>query len=279
MPLILTSNEATASGHIYEDITGVSYEYPARYRNVITEGERFIYYRGRQLPSGGRQPQVYFGSGVIGPVRPSQNQPDYFVCEVLDYYAFNTPLYFKDPNGAYLESGGARLGYFQPGVRRISEAEYIGILGAASALSRDPDDVKPSSGGGQGAYASPNVARDVDVYAMQVVVEHLRGQFPGRPIETQLHNNPGFDIRVGTATDVICYVEVKGTQAPHPRFYLSEGERLFSEQHADMYMLVVVYAVDIARRDHKLFVHRGFISSERFELQPVQWACASLRTP
>ena len=43
MPLVLTQNEATESGHAYADVLGESYEYPTRYRNRIREGERFVY--------------------------------------------------------------------------------------------------------------------------------------------------------------------------------------------------------------------------------------------
>jgi hypothetical protein len=52
MPIVLSTNEATASGHAYADITGAAYEYPRRYRRLITQGERFVYYR---WPSAGRR--------------------------------------------------------------------------------------------------------------------------------------------------------------------------------------------------------------------------------
>jgi hypothetical protein len=44
LPLVLTQNEATESGHQYADELGVAYEYPTRYRNAIRTGEPFVYY-------------------------------------------------------------------------------------------------------------------------------------------------------------------------------------------------------------------------------------------
>ena len=65
MPLILTQNESTESGHHYADELGVEYEYPARYRNRIRTGEPFVYYPGRRRVEGASQPQAYLGTGVV----------------------------------------------------------------------------------------------------------------------------------------------------------------------------------------------------------------------
>ncbi len=37
-PIVLASNRTTASGHVYADRTGISYEYPTRYRSLIVPG-------------------------------------------------------------------------------------------------------------------------------------------------------------------------------------------------------------------------------------------------
>lgn len=47
-PLVLVSNRQTASGHRYADRTGVSYEFPTAYRNMIRPGSPFVYYRSRE---------------------------------------------------------------------------------------------------------------------------------------------------------------------------------------------------------------------------------------
>jgi len=81
VPLVLTQNEATESGHEYADRFGEAYEYPVAYRNLIRTGEPFVYYRGRKKAGGGHQPQVYLGVGVVGNIRPSPT-PGRLICEV-----------------------------------------------------------------------------------------------------------------------------------------------------------------------------------------------------
>jgi hypothetical protein len=106
MPLRFTANETSLSGHNYDDVVGSRYEFPSRYRNLVREGDRFVYYRGRRRLGGGTQPQVYLGAGVVGPIGKSISDPDRLVCDVLDWSPFPTPLYFKDRNGSYYEPGG-----------------------------------------------------------------------------------------------------------------------------------------------------------------------------
>ena len=69
MPLILTQNEITLNdAHDWNDIEGVQYHYPTKYRNKIKEGERFIYYQGVHRASGQRGEANYFGTGRIGTI-------------------------------------------------------------------------------------------------------------------------------------------------------------------------------------------------------------------
>ena len=72
MPLVLTQNEATESGHTYADVLGIVYEYPRRYASLVQTGEQFVYYRGRRRATGGTQPQVYLGTGVVGTIARSE---------------------------------------------------------------------------------------------------------------------------------------------------------------------------------------------------------------
>jgi putative restriction endonuclease len=124
MPIVLTQNEITESGHDYGDVLGVSYEYPRRYRDLIRTGERFVYYRGRRTKHGPNRPQVYLGSGVIGTISPSGTS-GLLVCLIENYRPFTSPVPFKAWNG-YLESAanayGSKAGLdFRSGVRWISE--------------------------------------------------------------------------------------------------------------------------------------------------------------
>ena len=69
MPLVFAMNDSSESSIEYADIPFVAYEYPVRYRKKIQPGRPFVYYRGRRRVGGGRQPQVYLGTGIVGDIR------------------------------------------------------------------------------------------------------------------------------------------------------------------------------------------------------------------
>lgn len=269
MPLVLAISEATASGHVYDDRIGVSYEFPTRYRNRIRTGERFVYYRGNRKAGGGRQMPVYLGAGIVGPIEPADTDGR-LRFQVVDYQAFAEPLPFRDDTGALFEPGGTRQGYWQPGVRTLSDDEYERILAAASLDSPAPVETTVA-GVRRGQYAPPEIAKAVDEYAMRIALGEAQRQFPRHAIVRMPHNNPGHDVRVQDATGVHRYIEVKGTQAPMPRFFMSEGERLFSENHADRYILLVVYAIDLGSESHRVWQSEGRMLQSHFALVPVQW--------
>jgi hypothetical protein len=111
----------------------------------------------------------------------------------------------------------------------------------------------------------------VDDFALKAACDSARATFPNDQVVIQAHNNPGFDIRVGPQDQAVCYIEVKGTLAPVPRFYLSEGERLFSESHSDHYTLIVVFNINLGSGSYRLSIHHGAIGKEEFSLRPIQW--------
>jgi Protein NO VEIN, C-terminal len=85
------------------------------------------------------------------------------------------------------------------------------------------------------------------------------------------HNNPGYDIRID-APDGPCYIELKGTTRPSPRFLLSDGERPFSIKHADRYSPWIFSSIDTQARTGALVEHAGAVASPRSELLPIQYA-------
>ena len=276
MPLVFAENEETESGITYQDRTGVSYQYPRAYRRIIRSGERFVYYKGRRKRGGGRAPQVYFGVGLVGPTAPDPSRQDHFVCEILDYRAFLVAVPFRDPAGAYLESGGARRGYFQRGVRSISEQDFARILAAAQAGAEVGTvlDFPRGQGPLMPAYASPEKLRALEAFAVRVALDELRRRSSGSTPEPQPRNNPGFDILL-RGSDPDLYVEVKGTERGAPLFFLTDGELEFSKHNPDRFRLIVVYDIQIDQGTYKVYWHEGAISSEGgFRLRPVQWACS-----
>jgi hypothetical protein len=244
-------NDSSESSIEYADIAYESYEYPARYRKRIQSGRRFVYYRGRRKPGGGRQPQVYLGAGIIGDISESVT-PGRLVCQILDPEEFLVPLPFKDEHGVHLEPGGSRSGYFQQGVREISEEDFQRILALAGAGPMDgvPQRVIEESsqllvpGESSPGYATAAVARETERQSRNAVVRFLGAALPGAEIIEMATNNPGFDLE--TSVDRVRFVEVKGTSKPLPTFFLSEGERRFGDEHADAYLLAVVYGMDLS---------------------------------
>jgi predicted RNase H-like HicB family nuclease len=144
MPLVFTINESTASGHNYDDRLGSSYKYPTMYRNIIKQGERFIYYRGSRGKSGERVQPVYLGTGVVGAIRQRLHVSDCLVCEIVGFHPFPTPVPFRSADGDALEPGGVVGGrYYQKGVRTISEENFARIVSEAAAPAGAPDTKPP----------------------------------------------------------------------------------------------------------------------------------------
>lgn len=137
MPLVLTINESTASGHKYNDKLGISYEYPAMYRNTIQSGELFVYYRGSRGRNDERITPAYLGIGVIAKIAASQIVSDCFVCEIADYQPFSIALPFKDSEERPFEPGGEAGGrFYQKGVRKITVETFARIKAEAEWLAR-----------------------------------------------------------------------------------------------------------------------------------------------
>jgi hypothetical protein len=279
MPLRLTANEANLSGHRYADVLGIQYEFPRRYATLMTPGERFVYYCGRRRPGGGTQPQVYLGTGIVGVTGTSPDQPGHLVAQIDDWVPFAVPVPFKDDGGRYYESGARQGGYYwQAGVRRITEEEYERIIEAASdgdvAANAQADRATVAS-----SYASQELLRAVDEYAVRVAERQIRARWPRHQVEVLPHNNRGFDVRVGPALSPYRYVEVKGTSLPYPRFFLSEGERSFASREATNYSLIVVYAVDVEAHTHETFTWDGDIMTAPLAIEPRQWVCQVRMSP
>lgn len=70
MPLVLVTGAATESGHVYDDVVGVRYEYPAMYRGMIAAGESFVHYRGGGWPVVAAAHRSTSGAGPWGPRHP-----------------------------------------------------------------------------------------------------------------------------------------------------------------------------------------------------------------
>lgn len=178
MPLVFAENEATESGLSYEDETGVHYQFPKRYRNYIKPGVAFVYYRGRKKKRG-RQLPVYFGTGYVGDVRQDPNDEVRLVCDILDYKEFVPPVPFKQGADAYLEPGGKRSGYYQPGVREIPADVFENILIAANLTHAGNEPVRDRGGVAQAVSVDRMVRTTVNTTA------HSKGQIVTKTVKVK----------------------------------------------------------------------------------------------
>jgi hypothetical protein len=120
-------------------------------------------------------------------------------------------------------------------------------------------------------YQIPDVDVQVEEFAMRVATTELGIRFRAEKMTQQPYDNPGFNLLVGTATDPVAFVNVKATETLQPVFYLSEGERQFSIEHSDRFILLVVYGIDLHAEAYKLIVREGAIHPGQVELLPAQW--------
>src|SRR5262249_6772669 len=152
------------------------------------------------------------------------------------------------------ETGGQRRGFFQPGVRRISDSDFRQIIAAGGqpTVPVKTNQVKPDSDFQLPRYASPEVNRAVEAFALRVALDEVSRRFPGWSAPSQPRNNPGFDVLVRRSGEHDRYIEVKGTTRLAPQFFITEGEIQFSRAHRDNYHLLVVFGIDVAKGLNKM---------------------------
>lgn len=250
MPVVLFTAEGKAqSGYSYNDITGVSYEYPKRYAKLVQPGEPFVYH----------MPGCYTGSGIVGEITPSP-KPDHLVCAILNYVPFDKPVPLKNSDGINLEGPV----YFSQGVRPISEPVFQAILGTATTATWSAVPL--------GGYAKPEDARAIEKISVAASIKWLSEKYDGESVLEMPHSNPGFDILVGDPQKPMWHAEVKGTRSQKPVFWMSEGERFFSVTNSTTYLLMVVTGVDIlGNTSSSLRVRAGAVEQPGSKLDVEQW--------
>ena len=127
MPLVLVQNEVTADpAHNWDDVEGVHYHYPSKYRNKISTGEQFVYYVGVHRADGRRRPHgEYFGTGTIGEIWEDPSKERSWYCSIENYERFTSSVPAKI-NGESIEIGPSNM--WRDGVRKISQDTLDRIL-------------------------------------------------------------------------------------------------------------------------------------------------------
>ena len=268
MPLVFTQNEVNLNDLEYADVLGETYEFPAKYRNLVSPGEQFVYYRGRRRADGASRTPEYFGTGMVGSVF---TVGDRFQCSVTDYEPFDSIVPFKagdqyrEPRANTHKSVGF---FFQEGVRRIDQLSFDSICESGLAPNRKPSTPPTKAMPG---YPDPAENPVVDEIAMELAMREATSRWPANEIRRMPHNNPGFDIEIRDEAGPIFYVEVKGTRATDPRFFISSGEVAHSVKNADRYSIWIFHSLDIKARTATLAAHDGAVTKENFDLQPKQY--------
>lgn len=170
--------------------------------------------------------------------------------------------------GGYRRSSfiGALLGTL-PNVRVTPAPVWVELVGR-DASDQDAGGAGPLGGG----YPEPVRSAEVDLAGVDVALEAITARFEGCEILPMPHNNPGFDVRVRDLEGVaIAYIEIKSTASRDPVFFLSERERLFAEDHADRYHLLVVTSVHVESRTGKVRWRQGALEGDDIQLAPRQW--------
>ena len=136
----------------WDDKTGITYHYPNRYRQILSEGTAVIYYKGRIKNKAFIKDRLspaphYFGLGVIGKSIPDEQsgKKDWY-CAIEQYSEFNEPILSKHDDD-YLEliPETRASNYWRDGVREINKDVYDNILKLAKA-TKPQQKLPPLSG-------------------------------------------------------------------------------------------------------------------------------------
>lgn len=140
--MIIILSQKIDSESEYSDSVYEMYNYPARYKNQIHEGDTFIYYQGNRYV---REQRYYFGVGQVGKIRTFDGENYYADLLYTKKFANKVPIYL--PDGRYVEELGyetvrkSKIPPWQSSVRPLSKSAYSYILKKAGAL-KNPDGIE-----------------------------------------------------------------------------------------------------------------------------------------
>ncbi len=117
----------------------------------------------------------------------------------------------------------------------------------------------------------------VEEFALRVAIQELHRAYRDQPIKQQPYDTLGFNILVGTVDAPVVFVNVKGTERLRPSVGLSEGERRFSMEQGDRFVLMVVYAINRTAETYQFTTHQEAIGPDGAMLTPSQWRLTLLK--
>ena len=137
----------------YDDLPEYRYHFPRTYLRMAEQavGDWIVYYEPRRSTGdlssrGGRQ--VYFATARVTSIRADPTVADHYYAFVEDYLPFPRPVPFKEETHYYESAlkrndGATNKGAFGRAIRKLSDAEYQGILQAALATILVPNPLLP----------------------------------------------------------------------------------------------------------------------------------------
>lgn len=163
---IFTASESS----IYDDLIEERYHFPRTYLRQVEAaiGDWIIYYEPRRTtgPNSATGRQAYFAIAMVAAVVPDQTRADHFYARMRHYFAFDTPVPFRDA-GMYHESkllrgdGGTNKGAFGRAVRGLPRPEFEAIVRLGISLKAEPWEQKSA------------VAEEVPEYIARPIIETI----------------------------------------------------------------------------------------------------------
>ena len=304
MPIILVENERTAGGLYdhWQDLTGQRYQYPNQYKNKVSPGELFIYYKGTRRADGSRGPAHYFGCGVVGDIELDQNIDEStpkknwkWVCSIEDYVEFTNPVpAIIDGKGTYED---IPKNFWSVAVRNISTEKYNKIVSAGideqfvnelenagcqpSLVDTNLFNV-PRNRGHRGRLGKRSIRRSrrskqIGDLGERLVFDYLSSTLHGKSLETlrwlaRDGKTPGWDIEYKDGNDYIA-IEVKSTvERKFPSIELTDNEWNAARRLGEKYQLWLVAEVESSSpkmhviSDLSLRVKDGLMTAD-----PMRW--------
>ncbi len=266
MPLVLAHNEVVAPEYQWDDVEGVHYHYPSKYRGKVRSGEPFVYYRGVHRADGKRRPAEYVGAGVIGDIWADPSRPKAWYCAIEDYERFASPVLSK-VDGVTREQIEKNM--WRDGVRMLEPTVYQEIVLEAlggpliAKGSVSPTDARlaelknlivpqslnrnqaPGGGGsgGGGSRRSPR-AKAIGDWAEMAALAYIQSSIPECfhcTHRAALGEKPGWDFDYQDAKGNVNRVEVKGTVgSAFATIDLTANEMKAATAHGENYWLCLV---------------------------------------
>ena len=148
-------------------------------------------------------------------------------------------------------------------LERYGNRPRVGEIAGALFLEPVAEPKVQVTGGG---FADAQTRREIELAAITFVTHVLRQR--GFTVHDRQRENRGYDL-LAVAGSTTLLVEVKGTDAPLPQFFLTRNELRCSEAESEWRLFVVCNA-------RKAPVGREYSASEmlsRFQLDPLAWQC------